>query len=119
MSQGQPRRPQAGGQDYNTVGLSKIVLWDMATFSTFLASLQPGKEHQKMLTWCRSVRKARQNQKGGPAATMQSAATRNEQAGFVSHWLASDAAADQGVTVTENDIPGARLVTESVAEQVL
>jgi hypothetical protein len=26
MSQGQPRRPQAGGQDYNTVGLSKIVL---------------------------------------------------------------------------------------------
>jgi hypothetical protein len=50
---------------------------------------------------------------------MQSAATRNEQAGFVSHWLASDAAADQGVTVTENDIPGARFVTESVAEQVL
>ncbi|KAL9352846.1 hypothetical protein Peur_055526 [Populus x canadensis] len=77
MSQGQPRRPQAGGQDYNT------------------------------------------SQKGGPAATMQSAATRNEQAGFVSHWVASDAAADQGVTVTENDIPVARLVTESVAKQVL
>ncbi|KAK9671943.1 hypothetical protein RND81_12G065600 [Saponaria officinalis] len=60
-----------------------------------------------------------QTQKGGPAATMQAAATANERAGFVGHGDVSDAAGKQGVTVTETDLPGARVVTESVGGQVV
>lgn len=59
-----------------------------------------------------------QTQKGGPAATMQAAATVNERAGFVSHIGLSDPAARQGVTVTETDVPGACVITESVGGQV-
>ncbi|XP_065863295.1 late embryogenesis abundant protein D-34-like [Euphorbia lathyris] len=60
-----------------------------------------------------------QTKKGGPAATMQSAATRNERAGVVGHFDASEAATEQGVTVTETDIPGTRIVTERVGGQVV
>ncbi|XP_010693766.2 late embryogenesis abundant protein D-34 [Beta vulgaris subsp. vulgaris] len=60
-----------------------------------------------------------QTQKGGPAATMQAAATVNERAGFVSHIGVSDPAARQGVTVTETDVPGACVITESVGGQVV
>lgn len=59
-----------------------------------------------------------QTQKGGPAAVMQSAATRNERAGLVGHRDFSDVAGDQGVNVTEIDVPGRRKITESVAGQV-
>ena len=59
-----------------------------------------------------------QTQKGGPAATMQSAATANERAGFVGHLDASDVAKQQGVTVAETEVPGACIITESVGEQV-
>ncbi|KAB5537836.1 hypothetical protein DKX38_015369 [Salix brachista] len=88
----------------------------MATFSRFLATLQLvapedadqcGK--QPYLDWPRRVVQLL------PCNLLH----RNEQAGFVSHWLASDAAAYQGVTVTKTDIPGTRLVSESVAELVL
>jgi hypothetical protein len=92
---------------------------DVFNVSGELATRKVAPEDANMMQISAESTVLRQNQKGGPAATMQSAATRNEQAGFVSHWLASDAAADQGVTVTENDIPGACFVTESVAEQVL
>ncbi|XP_062171758.1 late embryogenesis abundant protein D-34-like [Alnus glutinosa] len=60
-----------------------------------------------------------QTQKGGPAAVMQSAATRNERAGLVGHLDFSDVAGDQGVNVTEIDVPGRRKITESVAGQVV
>ncbi|XP_021716898.1 late embryogenesis abundant protein D-34-like [Chenopodium quinoa] len=60
-----------------------------------------------------------QTQKGGPAATMQSAATVNERAGVVSHAAASDLAAQQGVTVTETSVPGAVVITESIGGQVV
>jgi hypothetical protein len=59
-----------------------------------------------------------QTQKGGPAALMQAAATRNEKAGLVGHREFSDFAGDQGVDVTEIDAPGRRIITESVAGQV-
>ncbi|KAL0561401.1 hypothetical protein IC582_001827 [Cucumis melo] len=58
-------------------------------------------------------------QKGGPAATMQSAATTNERSGFVGHKDVSDAARDQGVAVKETDIPGSRIITETVAGQIV
>jgi hypothetical protein len=60
-----------------------------------------------------------QTRKGGPAAVMQSAATRNERAGLVGHRDFSDVAGDQGVNVTEIDVPGRRKITESVAGQVI
>ncbi|XP_021853558.2 late embryogenesis abundant protein D-34-like [Spinacia oleracea] len=60
-----------------------------------------------------------QTQKGGPAATMQSAATVNERAGFVSHADVSDVAAHQGVNVTQTYVPGASIVTESIGGQVV
>ncbi|KAM7256381.1 hypothetical protein ACFE04_012122 [Oxalis oulophora] len=55
-------------------------------------------------------------QKAGPAAAMQAAATRNE---LMGHRDATDVAAVQGVTVAETDIPGARIITESVGGQVV
>ncbi|MQM09917.1 hypothetical protein Taro_042802 [Colocasia esculenta] len=60
-----------------------------------------------------------QTQKGGPAATMHSAADRNEQAGLVGHGQASPVPGVQGVAVTETDIPGRRIITESVGGQVV
>ncbi|CAI0428519.1 unnamed protein product [Linum tenue] len=60
-----------------------------------------------------------QTQKGGPAAAMQSAATFNERAGLVAHRQATDAVSSEGVMVSETDIPGARIITESVGGQVL
>ena len=53
-------------------------------------------------------------QKGGSAAVMQAAATRNERVGVVRHGDISDVAGDQGVTVTETDVPGRRIITEAV-----
>lgn len=59
-----------------------------------------------------------QTQKGGPAAVMQSAAALNERAGLVKPDDYSESPADKGVSVTETDLPGRRIVTESVAGQV-
>uniref|UniRef100_A0A803Q1Q1 SMP domain-containing protein n=1 Tax=Cannabis sativa TaxID=3483 RepID=A0A803Q1Q1_CANSA len=56
-------------------------------------------------------------QKGGPAAAMQAAAAQNERAGAVSHADVSDLAGAEGVTVMETDVPGYRIVTESVVGQ--
>ncbi|KAK9083841.1 hypothetical protein Scep_030312 [Stephania cephalantha] len=60
-----------------------------------------------------------QTQKGGAAATMQAAATLNERAGLVSHKDTTDIAGVAGVTVSETDLRGHRIVTESVAGQVV
>lgn len=61
-----------------------------------------------------------ETQKTGPAAVMQSAATRNERAGLVGHSDLSDVAADKGVTVAETDVhgTGSRIIIESVAGKV-
>ncbi|KAC9748328.1 hypothetical protein E3N88_45307 [Mikania micrantha] len=59
-----------------------------------------------------------QTQKGGTAAAMQAAATINERAGLVErHDLT--VTGDQGVTVTATQLPGARVVTETIAGQVV
>lgn len=58
-------------------------------------------------------------QKGGAAAAMQSAAMRNEKAGLVSHGDMTDAAAgDRGISITETDLQGRRVISESVGGQV-
>ncbi|XP_058086373.1 late embryogenesis abundant protein D-34-like [Magnolia sinica] len=60
-----------------------------------------------------------QTQKGGSAPIMQSAAARNERIGAVSHTDITDSAAEQGMTVVETDVPGQRIIFESVAGQVV
>jgi hypothetical protein len=57
-------------------------------------------------------------QKGGAAAAMQSAAMRNERAGVVDHNDLSDNAGDRGVSISATDLPGKRLIIESVGGQV-
>ncbi|CAN0920511.1 Late embryogenesis abundant protein 31 [Linum grandiflorum] len=58
--------------------------------------------------------------KGGAAAVMQSAADKNERAGFVSHDDVSNVADDLGVSATEIDFPAGRsVITESVGGQVV
>lgn len=59
-----------------------------------------------------------QTQKGGPAAVMQAAAAFNERAGLVTHTEVTEIAGQQGVTVTEADVPGSRIITEAVGGQV-
>ncbi|KAF8722896.1 hypothetical protein HU200_022033 [Digitaria exilis] len=56
---------------------------------------------------------------GGTASVMQSAARRNERLGVVSRDEASDAASEGGVAVTEARVPGARVITQFVAGQVV
>ncbi|KAH9622168.1 hypothetical protein KSS87_007995 [Heliosperma pusillum] len=58
-------------------------------------------------------------QKGGPTAAMQAAATANEMAGFVSHDDVSDTVKTEGVTVTETELPTARVVTHTFGGQVV
>ncbi|PHU21880.1 Late embryogenesis abundant protein D-34 [Capsicum chinense] len=57
--------------------------------------------------------------KGGPAAAMQSAANVNVSAGLVQPGDVTDVAAREGVTVTGTTVPGANIITESVAGQVV
>lgn len=102
MSQGQPRRevePIKYGDVFNVHGDladKPIAPQDAAMMQTAEASVLG------------------QTQKGGPAAAMQSAATRNERVGAVKHFDVSDVTGEQGVTVTETDVPGRRIITEEV-----
>jgi hypothetical protein len=59
-----------------------------------------------------------QIQRGGAASMMQSAAMRNERAGFVGHSDVNDVANYQGVSVTETEMPGRRIITEAIGGQV-
>ncbi|KAF8388071.1 hypothetical protein HHK36_026737 [Tetracentron sinense] len=111
MSQGQPQRPQADQQEPIKYGDVFPVLGDLAA-----KPIAP--QDASMMQSAETVVLG-QTQKGGPASVMQSAATRNERAGFVGHTDVSDAAGDQGVTVAETDIQRSRIVTESVAGQVV
>ncbi|KAM0842609.1 hypothetical protein ACQ4PT_058269 [Festuca glaucescens] len=117
MSQGQPRRPasseQAQGQDsairYGDVflavrgGLAKkpVAPQDTATMQS-----------AETLMFGEMV-------KGGPAAVMQSSSMRNERMGAVAHDQATDATAEQGVSVSETHVPGGRIITEFVAGQAV
>ena len=111
MSQEQPRRPQAG-RDQDAVKYG-----DVFNVSGELASKTVAPRDAAMMQSAETTVLG-QTQKGGPAATMQSAATQNERAGVVGHVDVSDAAGDRGVTVMETDMPGYCIVTESVAGQV-
>ncbi|XP_054791754.1 late embryogenesis abundant protein D-34-like isoform X1 [Prosopis cineraria] len=57
--------------------------------------------------------------RGGAAAVMQSAAMKNERAGHVGHKDMTASAADLGVSVTETDLEGKRVIVESFGGQVI
>lgn len=109
MSQEQPRRPQYD-QDPVKYGDVFDVRGNLASEPVApvdAASMQSA-ESQVL----------GQTQKGGPAAVMQSAASANVRGGLVDPDESSEAVREEGVTVTEENIDGTRLVTESVGGQV-
>ncbi|KAL5712611.1 hypothetical protein ACHQM5_014765 [Ranunculus cassubicifolius] len=113
MSQEQPQRPQEQYPDQEPIKYGDVfpVFGDLAS-----KPIAP-QDAAMMQTAEQSI--LGKTQKGGAASVMQSAATINERAGLVGHKEVTDIAGDQGVTVTETDFPGSRVVTESIAGQVV
>ncbi|KAF0935249.1 hypothetical protein E2562_031543 [Oryza meyeriana var. granulata] len=116
MSQGQTRRPPEGGgvpvQD------RPVRYGEVFDISGELGG-QPVAPRDAALLQSAEQAVLGQTQKGGPAAVMQSAAAINARAGHVARGQITGPAADAGVTVTETVLPGRRVVTESVAGQVV
>ncbi|XP_008224307.1 PREDICTED: late embryogenesis abundant protein D-34-like [Prunus mume] len=115
MSQEQPRRPQ---EDEQQDKLQPIKYGDVFSVSGDLAKKPIAPQDANMMQTAETMVFG-QTQKGGPAAVMQSAATRNERSGLVRHDQATDVGGNEGVTVTETDVPGSRIVTEAVGGQVI
>lgn len=107
MSQQQPTRQQEDPIKYG----------DVFNVSGDLAKKPVAPEDAAMMQSA-ETRVLGQTQPGGPAAVMQAAATRNEQAGLVGHRDVTDITGDRGVTVTETQLPGTRIITEAVGGQV-
>lgn len=107
MSQEQPRRPQEEGVKYGDVFNVQGDLGTKMVAPMDAAMMQ--KAESKMLG---------KTQKGGAAAAMQSAATQNERDGVVGHNDMSNVAAADGVSITETDVPGRQVITQSVGGQV-
>ncbi|ESW15259.1 hypothetical protein PHAVU_007G057900 [Phaseolus vulgaris] len=110
MSQEQPRRPQPG-QD-------PIKYGDVFNVSGNLAKKPVAPEDAAMMQSA-ETRVLGQTQLGGAASVMQSAANQNERAGLVSHLDVNDVASDGGVTVSETQVPGRRIITEAVGGKVV
>ncbi|KAK9933280.1 hypothetical protein M0R45_020481 [Rubus argutus] len=110
MSQEQPRRPQEEQES--------VKYGDLFNVSGNLASKPVAPQDAAMMQTAETLVLGK-TQKGGVAAVMQSAATRNERAGLVRHDEATDVAGIEGVIVTETDVPGQRIITESVGGQVI
>ncbi|XP_021811827.1 late embryogenesis abundant protein D-34-like [Prunus avium] len=115
MSQEQPRRPQEDKQQDKP---QPIKYGDVFSVSGDLAKKPIAPQDANMMQTAETMVFG-QTQKGGPAAVMQSAATRNERSGLVRHDQATDVGGNEGVTVTETDVPGSRIVTETVGGQVI
>ncbi|KAL5070090.1 hypothetical protein RYX36_020977 [Vicia faba] len=109
MSQEQPKRH---------VNQEPIKYGDVLPVSGDLAQKPVAPEDAAMMQSAES-RVLGQTQPGGVASVMQAAAAKNEQAGIVGHQDVTDVTGDRGVTVTETQLPGRRIVTESVGGQVV
>ncbi|EEF41677.1 late embryogenesis abundant protein D-34 [Ricinus communis] len=60
-----------------------------------------------------------ETRKGGPASVMQSAARVNVRQGLVDPHQATEVAGDPGTKVTEENVGGDRIITETIAGQVV
>ncbi|KAF8775659.1 hypothetical protein HU200_004440 [Digitaria exilis] len=116
MSQGQPRRPQ--GHAPQVPEDKPIKYGDVFDVSGELAAY-PVAPRDAALLQAAEQETLGQTQKGGPAAVLQSAATVNTRAGHVGKGQITGPIADAGATVVETELPGRRVVSESVAGQVL
>lgn len=112
MSQEQPRRQQGQGDQ------DPIKYGDVFGVSGELGEKAVKPEDAAMMQSAETAVLGK-TQKGGPAATMQSAANLNVSAGLVQPGDVTDVAAREGVTVTGTAVPGANMITESVAGQVV
>uniref|UniRef100_A0ACD5X734 Uncharacterized protein n=1 Tax=Avena sativa TaxID=4498 RepID=A0ACD5X734_AVESA len=120
MSQGQPRRPEGGDALQQQQQDRPVRYGDVFDVSGDLAAQPVAPRDAALLQSAENtVQGLGQTQKGGPAAVMQSAATLNARAGHVGRGQVSGPVADAGVAVTETELPGRRVVTESVAGQVV
>ncbi|XP_057959277.1 late embryogenesis abundant protein D-34-like [Malania oleifera] len=111
MSQEQPQRPQAQQEKPMKYG-------DVFPVQGQLADQKVAPQDASMMQTA-EAKVLGQTQKGGAASTMQSAADRNERAGYVGHRDLTYVTGEEGVTVAEIDVPGTHVVTESVAGQVV
>ncbi|CAL4919039.1 unnamed protein product [Urochloa decumbens] len=119
MSQGQPRRrPQGQGEAPQQVPDQPITYGDVFDVSGELAGQPVAPRDAAVLQSAEQAALGR-TQRGGPAAVMQSAAALNERAGHVGKGEITGPAAEAGATVTEAEIPGRRVVAESVGGQVV
>jgi hypothetical protein len=107
MSEGQSRRPKGEAALQQQDRLIKY--GDMFDVSGELA-VQSAEDTMQDLG---------HTQKGGPVAIVQSAATLNARVGHVGRAQLFGPIADAGVAVTEIELPGRRVVTESIAGQVV
>ncbi|KAJ7973437.1 late embryogenesis abundant protein D-34-like [Quillaja saponaria] len=108
MSQEQPRRPQQEPIKYG----------DVFNVQGELAGQPVAPKDAAMMQTAENAMLG-QTQKGGAASIMQSAAMKNEKAGFVGHADITGAAGDCGVSITESELSGKRIITESVGGQVV
>ncbi|OIV90824.1 hypothetical protein TanjilG_15557 [Lupinus angustifolius] len=105
MSQEQPQRPEEK---------EAIKYGDVLGVKGDLASNTVAPKDAAMMQKAENA-KLGMTQKGGAAAAMQSAATKNEKSGVVGHNDTSKVASDGGVNVTETDGPGNRVISETIA----
>lgn len=114
MSQEQPRRPREEQQERRQPGAEPIKYGDVFSVSGDLASKPIAPQDAAMMQSAEATVLG-EPQRGGPADAMRAAAAWNERAGLVGR---GDRTTEEGVTVTESGVPGGRIVTERVDEQV-
>ncbi|KAG2537952.1 hypothetical protein PVAP13_9NG319873 [Panicum virgatum] len=113
----QPANPDGPGQD-RPGGGGAVLYGDVFAVEGELARTPIAPQDAAMMQAAESAVLGRAP-RGGTAAVMQLAARRNERLGVVARGEAATdgAAAECGVAVTEARVPGARVVTEFVADQ--
>lgn len=106
MSQEQPQRPQ-----------EPIKYGDVFSVEGELAQKTVAPRDAAMMQTAENAMLG-QIQKGAAASALQSAAERNEKRGFVEHHDLTENAGNQGVSITETDFPGRKIITEEIGGQV-
>ncbi|KAL1543257.1 late embryogenesis abundant protein D-34-like [Salvia divinorum] len=113
MDQERPQRPHAAAPPQQPIKYGDVfnVTGDLAD--------QPIAPQDAAMMQAAEATVFGQTQIAGPAAAMQAAATINERAGLVGPEDATEAARERGVTVVETESQGTRVITESVAGEVV
>lgn len=119
MSQEQPRRDEQLQQprQNDDEQLETIKYGDVFNVSGDLAANPIAPEDARMMASA-ETRVLGQMHEAGPADVMRAAAAHNVQVGVLSSRDISDVAKNQGINISETDVPGARVVSECVAGQV-